>query len=83
MVEARRILVQGAICGGFVAAGLMFLIFWHIVRSSPNAGAMVRGQFQPYQDEPSWHLMAAGGLILLAAGLGLLAWAWRQLGKPR
>jgi hypothetical protein len=83
MVEARRILVQGAIRGGFVAAGLMFLIFWHIVGRRRMPGQWSGDTFSPYQDEPSWHLMAAGGLILLAAGLGLLAWAWRQLGKPR
>jgi hypothetical protein len=82
-MNAKAIFVQGAVCGAFASAGLMFLLFWNMVTSSPNAGALVQGQFQPYQDDPSWHIMAVGGGILLAGGLVALAWIYRKLERHR
>jgi hypothetical protein len=79
MNNSRAVFVQGAVGGAFATAGLMFLLFWHMVTSSPNAGALVKGQFQPYQEDPSWHIMAVGGGLLLAGGLVALVWMYRKL----
>lgn len=82
MNEARRRLIQGVILGSFVGAGAVFVIFWHIITSASNAGAMVDGQFHPYHAEPAWHILLAGGLIMIAAGLVTLAVTWRSLRAP-
>ncbi len=81
MTETRRVLVQGAVFGAFAGAGAVFVMFWHIVRSATNAGAMVEGSFRPYRDDPSWHILLVGGLLLLVAGAGLLVHAWRKLAR--
>jgi hypothetical protein len=83
MNDMRAVFVQGAVCGAFAAAGLMFVLFWHMVTSSANAGALVNGQFQPYQADSSWHIMAAGGGLLLAGGLAALVWTYRKLERHR
>ncbi len=83
MKDPRAVFVQGAVCGAAVAAGLMFMVFWHILTSSPNAGALVEGKFLPYQDDPSAAIMAVGGGLLLVGGLVALAWTYRKLARHR
>jgi len=80
MNDARRRLIQGAILGGFIGAGAVFVMLWRIVTTAANAGALVDGQFRPYQADPSWHLLLGGGLVLLAGGLIVLAVTWRNTG---
>jgi protein-S-isoprenylcysteine O-methyltransferase Ste14 len=82
MKDLRNALVKGALGGGCAAAGLMFILFWNMLFSSANAGAMVDGKFRPYQDDPAGYLLAGGGAVLLIVGLGVLFWTWRSLGRP-
>jgi len=79
MNDVRRVFVQGALCGACAATGFLFIMFWRITTSSRSAGAMVDGQFQPYQDDPSWYLMMIGGALMIAVGIGMLIYTWRRL----
>lgn len=79
MSEPRNAFVQGAICGAMLTAGGGFLLFWRLVMTSPNAGAIVDGRFQPYQTDPSWHAIAVGDALVLMAALVFLLWTWRRL----
>jgi hypothetical protein len=78
MNERRRMLLLGALCGGFMTAGLLFVVFWWRLATSPNAGAMVEGVFRPYSQDSSIHAIGLGGAVLLAGGLGFLGWEWRK-----
>lgn len=80
MNEARRRLIQGAIIGSFVGAGIVLVMFWNIITSATNAGAMVEGKFHPYHAMLEWHILLGGGLILVTAGFVTLAVTWRNLG---
>jgi glycerol uptake facilitator-like aquaporin len=80
MNDAHRRLIQGVILGGFIGAGVMFVMFWRILTTASNAGAMVDGVFKPYSADPSRHIMLGGGLILIIAGFVFLAVTWRSLG---
>ncbi|MGH7819079.1 MAG: hypothetical protein ACREQ9_04840 [Candidatus Binatia bacterium] len=83
MREELRAMLFGGFFGALATAGLLFVAFWWVLFSSPNAGAMVDGAFRPYREDSSGYAIALGGTVLLAGGVGGLAWGWRRLGRGR
>jgi hypothetical protein len=82
MNESRRRLIQGVVIGSFLGAGSMLIAFWRIITLATNAGAMVEGQFRPYQAMPEWHILLIGGLIIVVVALAFLMVTWRGVRAP-
>lgn len=76
-------LIQGVIPGSFIGAGAGFVVFWHIITSATNAGAMVDVQFHHYHADPAWQILLGGGFLMIAAALIFLAITWRSPGSSR
>jgi hypothetical protein len=65
--EELRAMVFGAFFGGFAAAGLLFVLFWWLLFTSPNAGAMVDGTFRPYHQDASGYVILIGACCCSSA----------------